>query len=203
MKFNRLSSHWLNLSETNQFLKLACLALVGINGILVIALLLENKTLVLVPPHLNETMEVAQNKASEGYKKSWGLFAASLLGNVSPDNADFVLDALKDMVSNDIQAELNEQIRADLESLKAENVSISFEVGKVAYEPDTDKVFVTGKSWISGAGGKSSSGTRTFEFKVAIKGYTPVITHLAIYADSPHDQATVKRLEAKSKAANQ
>ena len=200
MKHSNFSSKWLSLHDSNQFLRICSLTMLGINFILVIGVLNKDHAIVLVPQNLSGQAEIAQNKASEGYKKSWGMYAATLLGNVTPENADFVLDSLHGMVTPEIKSIISDQVREDMDTLKAEKVTSSFEIKKISYEPETDKVFVTGKNWITGAGTRSESSSQTFEFNIDIRNYSPIITHLALYQGEAKVQAVVKQEEAKQKA---
>jgi conjugal transfer pilus assembly protein TraE len=197
MKHQNFTQKWLGLQDSNKFLKIVCGFLLFVNLILVIGVLNTEKLVVLIPQGLSEQADIAQNKASEGYKKSWGMYAATLLGNITPENADFILSSLNDMVTPDIKLLLNDQVRIDLQTLKEERVSSTFEVKKVSYEPETDKVFVTGKHWITGVGAKSASSAQTFEFKIDIRNYAPVISHLALYEGEAKIVAVVKRDAAK------
>ena len=119
--------------------------------------------MILIPPGLSEKSEIAKNKASEGYKKAWGMYTATLIGNVTPENADFVLDSFSGMVTGEIRSIVTEQIAQELDTLKQEKVSSTFEIVRVTYEPESDKVFVTGRNRMTGAGGKSSPTEQTFE----------------------------------------
>ncbi len=200
MKHTSFTSQWAGLHDSNQFLRVACLMLLATNLLMAIGLMTEDRTVVLVPQGLSGHAEIAKNKASEGYKKSWALYAAMLLGNVTPENADFVLDALGDMVTSEIKVLLGDQVRASLETLKAEQVSARFETKKITYEPETDKVFVTGKSWLSGVGAKSGQTEQTFEFIVDIHDYAPLITHMALYDGGARVQAVARQQQAKDQA---
>jgi len=197
MKHTDFTQKWLGLQDSNKFLKIVCGFLLFVNLILVIGVLNTEKLVVLIPQGLSEQADIAQNKASEGYKKSWGMYAATLLGNITPENADFILESLNDMVTPDIKLLLNDQVRNDLETLKEEKVSSTFEIKKVSYEPETDKVFVTGKHWITGVGAKSGSASQTFEFKIDIKNYSPIIAPLAVYEGENKIVAGEKREAAK------
>ena len=203
MKMDKLNSSWETIQKNNRMLLYFALAMAGTNILLGITVANQGHTVVLVPNNLSEKAEVASNRASQGYKKGWGMYAATLLGNITPENADFVLDSLSGMVTSEIKAQLGESVRADIETLKTEKVTATFELKKIAYEPESDKVFVTGKHWITGAGAKSGSTPQTFEFKVAIRDYSPTITHLALYEGEPRTVEVVKRTEASKASKNQ
>ena len=156
----------------------------------------------LIPPGLSEKAEIATNKASEGYKKAWAAYTAMLLGNVSPENADFVKEALSGMVSGEISMLIGEQISQELETLKEEKVSASYEMRGVIYEPETNKVFVTG--WnrllgVQGVQGKVQPTEQTFEFIIDVKQFSPIITHMASYGGIPKILGVLQKDEVKRK----
>lgn len=185
MEYKKFKSSWLGLQASNRFMKIMCISLLSLDLITVIGWLNKDTKVILIPPNLSEKSEVSRNKASEGYKKAWGMYVASLLGNVTPENSDFVLESIKGMVTGEIRSLVSEQISQDLEAIKQEKVSSQFLVLRVSYEPETDKVFVTGRNIMIGAGVKSNPTEQTFEFKIDVKQYAPVITEMASYAGMP------------------
>ena len=69
----------------------------------------------------------------------------------------------------------------------------------MAYEPETDKVFVTGRNRMTGAGGKSTPTDQTFEFKIDVQQYSPIITQMASYAGIPKLLSVLQKEQAKHK----
>ena len=193
MKLDKMGSSWEAMKSNNKMFLYLSLIMATANFLLVTALVNQDHTIVLVPNNLNEKVEVATNHASQGYKKAWATYAATLLGNVTPENADFVLESLNTMVTADIKVQLAESVRRDTQALRDEHVISTFEIRKVGYEPETENVFVTGKHWITGAGAKSGSTTQTFEFKISIRDYVPAITNIALYEGEPRTIDVVKR----------
>ena len=183
MDYKNFASTWLSLHASNRFLKIVCLFLMTLNLVALIGWLKKDNIVILVPPSLSEKSEIAKNTAAEGYKKAWGMYAATLLGNVTPENADFVLDSFANMVTGEIRALVIEQIAAELETLKQEKVSSSFEIRRVTYEPESDKVFVSGRNRMAGLG-----------------VHTPIITQMATYEGAPKLLKMVEQVEAKQKA---
>jgi len=197
MDYKRFASSWAGLHASNRFLKFVCLVLLAINGALLAGSMRKDRIVVLVPPSLDERTTVSRNAGSQGYKKAWGLFAAQMVGNVTPDNADFVLKTFSGMVNGEIRQAMAEQIAGELETLKLEKVSSVFEVRTLIYEPETDKVFVTGRSNMVGAGGKTANAEQTFEFRIDVKQYSPLITHFAAYPGGPKTAPLVQRENEK------
>lgn len=202
MRYQAYKSTFIGSLDEKRFLKMLCIGLLATNIVALGGWLKKDTSIILVPPGLSERSEIATNKASEGYKKAWGAFAASLLGNVTPENADFVREALSTMVSGEISMLIGEQISEELETLKKEQVSSTFEMRSVVYEPETDKVFITG--WnrllgVLGTEGKVQPTEQTFEFIIDVKQYSPIITHMASYASQPRLLTVLKQEEIKNK----
>jgi conjugal transfer pilus assembly protein TraE len=200
MDYKNFASTWLSLQASNRFLKLVCLSLMGLNLLTLIGWLKKDTAVILIPPSLSEKSEIAQNKASEGYKKAWAMYTATLIGNVSPENADFVLDSFSNMVTGEIRSLITEQVAQELDMLKQEKVASRFEIVRVTYEPETDKVFVTGRNVLIGAGGKSAPTEQTFEFQIDVKQYSPIITQMASYEGQPRLLSVLMKEEARRKA---
>ncbi len=203
MDYKNFASTWLSLQASNRFLKFVCVFLMTLNLLTLIGWLKKDTSVILIPPSLSEKSEVSKNKASEGYKKAWGMYTATLIGNVTPENADFVLDSFSGMVTGEIRTLLTEQIAMELETLKQEKVSSTFEIVRVTYEPEPDKVFVTGRNRMTGAGGKSTPTEQTFEFQIDVKQYSPIITQMASYPGMPKLTSVLAKEAAKEKAAEE
>lgn len=200
MDYKNFASTWLSLQASNRFLKLVCLSLMGINLLTLIGWLKKDTAVILIPPSLSEKSEIAQNKASEGYKKAWAMYTATLIGNVSPENADFVLDSFSNMVTGEIRSLITEQVAQELDMLKQEKVASRFEIVRVTYEPETDKVFITGRNVLIGAVSKSAPTEQTFEFQIDVKQYSPIITQMASYQGQPRLLSVLRKEEARRKA---
>ena len=200
MDYKNFASTWLSLQASNRFLKLVVMFLMTLNLLTLIGWLKKDSSVILIPPGLSEKSEIAKNKASEGYKKAWAMYTATMIGNVTPENADFVLDSFSGMVSGEIRSLVIEQIAQELDTLKQEKVSSTFEIIRVTYEPESDKVFVTGRNRMTGAGGKSTPTDQTFEFQIDVKQYSPIITQMASYQGMPKLISVVAKEEAKRKA---
>jgi len=196
MDYKNFASTWLSLQASNRFLKLVVMFLMTLNLLTLIGWLKKDSSVILIPPGLSEKSEIAKNKASEGYKKAWAMYTATMIGNVTPENADFVLDSFSGMVSGEIRSLVIEQIAQELDTLKQEKVSSTFEIIRVTYEPESDKVFVTGRNRMTGAGGKSTPTDQTFEFQIDVKQYSPIITQMASYQGMPKLISVVAKEEA-------
>jgi len=200
MNYRKFESKWLSIEKSNQFFKLVCIGLLATNFITLIGWLKKDQAIILIPAELSEKAEISRNKSSEGYKKAWAMYATTLLGNITPDNADFVLESLKNMVTGEVNETIAENIAEELDTLKQEKVSSSFEIVRVVYEPETDIVFVNGRNKLIGPGGKTNATDQTMEFIIDVKQYSPIISHIASYAGQPRIKKVKDREEQKAKA---
>ncbi len=76
MDYKQFTSTWLSLQASNRFLKICCVLLIALNFVALIGWLNKERMVILIPPDLSKESEIARNKASEGYKKAWGMYTA-------------------------------------------------------------------------------------------------------------------------------
>ena len=162
----------------------------------------QDKTVVLVPPNLDERTEVSLRHASMGYKKAWALTVAQLTGNITPGNADLVLDSLGELFSPDAYRSMSLSLATQVNEIKRDSLTVSFEPRQILYEPATDKVFVTGSFKSQGASGQPIQAIRTYEFIVDIHLGRPWISRFAPYEGLPVTEDSQKtRPQTASRAA--
>ena len=185
MQFKLFARTWDGMRTELGFYRVVILALTCALLLTLVGWLRKENATTLGPPTVTEAMEVSRNKASGSYKKSWGLFTATLLGNLTPGNADFVLKSLEDLFAPETYGDLKRRLASDLDTLKKEQVTVSFEPQLVTYEPATDKVFVAGRSSLEGSGGKADRFTRTYEFCVRQQNGKPIVHRFRTYVGEP------------------
>lgn len=134
-----------------------------------------------VPANFSEELTIEQRNASRSFKESWGLYYATLVGNTTPRNIEFMAEHLGRSMSPGLYRRMNAGLRADVEKLKSEGVTTAFTASAVVYEPATDKVFVTGKQDTIGRDGVVEPQNRTYEMIVEVSNYQAVLTHFDVY----------------------
>lgn len=194
MKWTIFSNTWRGLKSENVLYRTLVPVLVISNVISMAGWLQKDRITVLVPPTLSEATSVSKRAADAGYKKAWGLFVASLLGNVSPGNADFVMESLQLLMAPRVFAALKSSVAGDVEMIKKDGVSVSFEQKTVLYERETDKVFVIGRTGISNAAGAVTKFDRVFEMRVTIDSGQPQIVELDSYTGKPRTLDVLKSM---------
>ena len=185
MKLQRLIQTWNDVQEENRLHRWLLVALTLSNLCLGILALNSDHTLVLVPPHLTEPVQLARNQASASLKESWALYIAELMGNVTPDNIEFIREALGTLLAADLYRSVLDGLWDQTQALKDERISLSFKPREVVYESETDRVFVTGTLVTQTPGGTPDRRNRTYEMTVDIEHYQPRIKSLDVYAEEP------------------
>lgn len=189
MQFKFFAKSWDAMRTELAFYRIVIVALLLALVVTLFGWLRKENATTLVPPTVTEAMEVSRNKASGSYKKSWGLFTATMLGNLTPGNADFVLKSLEELFAPETYGDLKRRLASDLDTLKKEQVTVSFEPQLVTYEPATDKVFVAGRSTLEGTGGKADRFGRSYEFCVRQQNGKPSIHRFRTYLGEPRVMA--------------
>jgi len=186
-------SIWLAISNT----MLVVLFFVAANKIFTV-----KDRVVLVPPYLNEQMSVGWNSASENYYKSFGLYFATLVGNITPSNVDFVTDILSTFLEPEIYASIKPKlISLSKDAIFRESGGTSiFTSEHITYEPETSKVFVAGTmSMASYAKKQPDLKNVIYEIAIHLKNGKPMISYLDSYeGGQPH---TLKWIAANPEQA--
>jgi len=152
---------------------------------LVLALVSKEQIVTIVPPNLTEEANITANTASESYKKAWGVFAASTIGNVTPENVEFVRNSVKEMLSPDLYRQILSDLETQAQTIKEEKIAVSFQPKDVTYSRQLDIVFISGNTITQGPYGDPEREPRTYEFTIKIKNYVPTITWFDSYLGMP------------------
>lgn len=202
MKWSLFSNTWASLRTENLLYRTLVPMLVIANVISMSGWLSKDRITTLVPPTLNEAVSISKRTADAGYKKAWGLYVASLLGNVSPGNADFVIESLQLLMAPRVFGQLKSSVAQDVEMIKKDGVSVSFEQKQVLFEKETDKVFVIGRTGISNAAGAVTKFDRIFEVRISIENGNPQVVELDTYQGKPRTQEVLRQM-AQAQATQQ
>ncbi|MBF0393337.1 MAG: hypothetical protein HQL38_11725 [Alphaproteobacteria bacterium] len=152
-----------------------------------------SETIVLVPPTLTESVKIGKQMMGESASVNWGTYLALLMGNVTPESADFVKAAVGEVVDPSIHRDVMDRMTDEIERLKRDRVSQRFEARTAFYEAATNKVFVTGNGFVVGAGGKETRYEKTFEAEMVVKNYRPSVLFLNTYEGKPRTEKERKR----------
>ncbi len=192
MNFDRFKKSWSEALRDIATKNIVIAVLILSNMLAIFGWFRSHETIVLVPPYLDERVQVSADSASESYKKSWALYVSELVGNVSPGNADFVLEAVEGILApsafRSIKAALTDQIQA----IKEDSLTVSFEPRQITYEQETDKIFIFGQFQSEGPTGEPRRFMRTYELEVDIRFGRPWVTFFSPYTGTPKTLAQLK-----------
>jgi conjugal transfer pilus assembly protein TraE len=190
MRLEGFKQSWGRAVRENTTKNFVIAALVATNAITAAGWFQVEETVVLVPPILEQRMEVKSSDASPAYKKAWALTVAQLAGNVTPGNADLVLESLGDLLSPDAYRRIAADLAAQVGDIKRDSLTVSFEPRQILHETTTGKVFVTGQFASQGVSGQPIKAVRTYEMTVDIRFGRPWITSFKPYQGMPVTEST-------------
>ena len=160
----------------------------------------QHERIVLVPPQLTKKAEISWRSAGQNYLSDNALYLASQISSVVPKNVDYVVGALEGYYHPEIWASLKPQLLAvrDNPNYFGVNPINQFTpTGGVIYEPETDKIFVSGEFRSSAYGKQGHLDVlgvvdATYEMRLAIDGGLPKVLEWYTYTGSPLTQELKK-----------
>jgi conjugal transfer pilus assembly protein TraE len=206
MNIAKFLETWRGTQFENKFLRIITVLLSASLLILVVSFVNREIPVILVPPEITEQVRISKNSADAETKKAWALYVAQLIGNVTPGNADFVAEVIEPLLHPRIYKSVRENLAYQIESLKLERVSLNFTPRAVAYEPDTDRVYVNGTLISQGLGDARDQSVRTYELEIDIDNFRPMITFLDVYKGGMRTQAKkvqIQSAEDRKKASEE
>lgn len=196
--------------KNNTYLLFSNVILAGLLAASVTANLSSHERVTLVPPQLDKQAEISWNSADANYMKAFGLYVASMVGNITPKNVKLTADAIGAHLDAEIYAPVRSQILslANDETFQRSNAMNYFAPSSVTYEVDEqkrNKVFVVGT--LTTVGFNQNDNTRpdgnpvVYEIGVKIQAGRPIITSFTSYqGKQPH---TAKWVAAQGKRTEQ
>lgn len=165
------------------FLGIAVMS-VAANMALSVKIMDMHERLVISPPYVNEKMEIAWDSANQEYVKSFGLYLSGVIGNITPKNADFIIETLSYFLDPSIYSEA----RIKLKSMTSDPVFNDSGVfsyylpNGIVYEPETKKVFVLGDLVMGSAARAPKPTPMVYEFKIVISKGRPLVKSIDNYS---------------------
>lgn len=198
MKVSHLFETWDGTARVNRWQLLINVVLAVCLAALTVKSLSDRERVVLIPPHLSERAEVAWNKANDQYYEGFGMYVASMIGNITPRTAEFIAEQLAFIVSPDIYQSMRAQILAianDPLFQKGDQFNY-FSPEVVFYEPETNKVYVSGvvttsafTKTIETLGKIAENKDITYELKMDIVNGRPIVVAFdSYYGKNPHTE---------------
>ena len=192
MELAGFKKSWAGAVRDNATKNLVIAGLMATNLLTAIGWFQVEQTVVLVPAVFDERMEVKGSEASPAYKKAWALTVAQLAGNVTPGNADLVLESLGDLLSPEAYRRIAADLAAQVADIKRDSLTVSFEPRQILYETKSRKVFVSGQFASQGVSGQPIKAVRTYEMTIDIRFGRPWVTSFKPYTGMPVTEENAK-----------
>ena len=168
------------------------LVVVMVQALAILALVVEvmddDRIITMIPPFEQSGFELARSQTDQDVLEAWGWSLAMLLGNVTPDNAEFIRPRLQPLLSPEIYRDAVGVIEEQVRQIREDRVVLAFRPQRVrtVMTGDAGRVYVTGQSTVSSmAGGRPDVRARTYELELAIRDYRLLVTDLRSYAGTP------------------
>lgn len=197
MKWSFFSTSWEGAIKANVALSLA----VGIQSVLLAGSLYLNFVtrndinVTLTPAVIEEKLVIGKTTANEAYIKSFGLFIATLLGNITSGNANFIVDMLSLFIDSSAYPQIRTTIlsMAETRAFKEAAGATKFNPSSITYEASTRKVFVTGTVTMLTSVGESTTKSIIYEMELRIVDRNPKVFALQTYPGNvPHTALWLK-----------
>jgi conjugal transfer pilus assembly protein TraE len=167
----------------------------------------QHERIVLTPPGLSKQVSVGWLDADTEYLKSFGLYFATLMTNVTPKSAPLVADSLSSMVAPAIYPDVRKQILAFGKdpAFLASGGSVSFEASEIVAEKGTNKVFIVGERTVNTVGSRERT-QQVLELTLKMAAGRPQVQAIDYYpGNQPHTAEWLAqnkgRLEAEQAAS--
>lgn len=187
MKFFWQQSTWENATRANLVLSFVALILSLIALSAVLYSQTKHERIVLTPIVVDKKMVLDWSTADETYIKAFALSVAQLVGDLTPENVTFVVDAMSRFMHPSIYADLRKKMLAVSITRQFRELANStrYLPSSVEYEAETSKAFVTGIMESSTATGKDKR-PMTYEMVIRIESGMPIVYSFDNYSDVPH-----------------
>ena len=187
MKMPNFFSGWDATRSANRMLLGVVAVLAFSNVFLAGKLALTHTQIRLIPPTLTKAVDVGYLTADADYYKAWGLYVAEMVGNLTPQQADFVATSVSKLFEPSQSMTVRNAIVSQGAAEEAGNVVTFFQAKQTIWQPATSTVFVYGKQrTMSPAGSLTASGYLTVQMNIKMLNGRPVLSNLMTYEDAPH-----------------
>ena len=197
MNLTALKNATKDMAFQNRLLKAARFIELGVIVALICLLYTQETIVTVTPPNMDIPVSITRNTGDENYKQVWGYFTADLIGNVSPENVDFVMSSLKEILSPALYIEVSASLKEQTLTIQNEELATQFSITGVEYVKSLDRVYVSGKHSTKGPYGDPDVQYRTYEFQIGVRNYKPEIRFFDVYPGGPKNEQDKKREKLK------
>ena len=144
MIYGKWIKSWKAALAENFFLRTAVLLLS--TGLILNATLFREETrIIVVPPVLTQEFWVDSQKASPEYLDQMGVFIATLIGNLSPRNAEYNIEVLLSYIEHERLIEVRDDLKGQAQYIKKNNISQAYYPEKASIDPKTQTASIDGR----------------------------------------------------------
>jgi conjugal transfer pilus assembly protein TraE len=182
MQLSSLINNWRELNKTVATMLLANVFLALALMIAIARISMSHERVVLVPPNLTESAQIAWKNASGSYYKAWGLYIATLIGNLTPNNVRFIVDSLSHLFSAELYTGLREKLIsiAEDETMRRAGATNYFSPNQAIYEPSTQKTYILGNLTLQYRNRQEIKPV-VYEMRFDMQNGVPIVKHFTSY----------------------
>lgn len=174
-------SSWDGAIKENRFHRLALLGAMLVILIQSIALWRQDSTIILVPPQMEERGQISGSSASEAVQVSWGMYIATLLGNVTPQSVEVLATNVGQHLSPRMYRPVLTQLQEQVKTIQEEQITVAFVPTLARWESSLPGVVVSGEMITRGIRGGEKRMQRTYELKFVVQNYRVLLDDLRAY----------------------
>lgn len=138
-----------------------------------------------VPYNFQQEVRVEGKQANEAYMTSHAIGFASMLGNISERNVEFVMKTMSKNMSPYLEQQLAPAMKNEAQLLTLRKASQTFIIEDMMYEPRNNIVWVWGMKTVKVPAGTEHKERFTYEFRIEPHAGNPRITHFDAYPGIP------------------
>ena len=197
MLFGKMQETFDGMRNDNRFMRIVIVGLLVSNVVVGCNALTKDSIVTVVPPTLTEKGWLSSNQASQEMTEAWALYIATMLGNVTPSNAEVIKNAIGPILDSSIYQEVMEVLDKQIQLIRQDRVTLSFEPAKILRDNvNRNKLYVSGVSISEGPSGAKKRTDRTYEFEIIIKNYQPRLTWIGTNSGEARTQDVIEREKA-------
>lgn len=146
-----------------------------------------NETIVrMVPPiPSHEEMVVGSETFNAAYAENWGLWLATLVGNLNPENIDTTIGMISRIMAPDVYEKVRPSLLESASNMKIQGFSLRFEPTNINYDPKSQITYVTGRMTEIPVRGKPTTEYYTYETRFSLRNGIPSLRHFRAYSGEP------------------
>lgn len=167
--------------------------------VLIMMLFFKEAEIIAVPEQqIFGELSVQGKKANRNYQQSWALSTAQLIGNITPENVDFVKSSLMNVLSPLLKFQIEPMLEKQSEVIRMRGIKQVFIAEDLIHEPSTDLITIWGQKLTFIDGTPKSDSKWSYEFKIEVRHGRPRITHIDQYPGTPRKRK--QAMEARNQA---